>query len=252
MCGKPDWCTYTDRVVCCMRVTSPREAKNGGWIHAITDKPKLPPRPKNEHHAVEKIDAPGLMAQFREGTTAAMLVELGRSLEVQCSALVDLAAAWAQPFNAWAFPMRKASGEVIGIRLRDNTGHKWAVRGSRAGLFFADGQSELVHICEGPTDTAAGLSIGLDCIGRASCLGLEIEVDALCQRKKAKRAIIVSDNDGPGHRGAVKLSHAMTIPTCLWIPPAKDLREFVRFGGTSEVIESLTRGTVWTSIATNR
>lgn len=37
VCGKPDWCGYTDTIAICMRVPSDRPSKNGGWVHRLTD-----------------------------------------------------------------------------------------------------------------------------------------------------------------------------------------------------------------------
>lgn len=44
ICGRTDWCTYSSKMVICMRVESPLPSKNGGWIHWL-DKPlsSLPP-----------------------------------------------------------------------------------------------------------------------------------------------------------------------------------------------------------------
>jgi DNA primase len=162
-----------------------------------------------------------------------------------------LGCAWAVGYNAWAFPMKDWLGNTIGIRLRDHTGHKWAVKGSRAGLFYGEDRTDGTHrtdriyVCEGPTDTAAGLSIGLSVVGRPSCLGCEVETDRLVRRKKAMEAVIVSDNDGPGYRGALKLSLMLSVPCVVWVPPAKDLRDFAALGGTKELIESLTRSLLW-------
>ena len=245
ICGKPDWCTYAARAICCMRVESTKPAHNGGWMHAVGSAPRTPP-PRNERHAVATIDAPGLMRGFAEAASAEMVSQLAASLGVDSAALEAIGVGWATGHNAWAFAMRDWRGNIIGIRLRDHTGHKWAVRGSRAGLFYAEGIAATIYVCEGPTDTAAGLSIGLQAVGRASCLGLEDEVDRLAKRKQARRIVIVSDNDGPGQRGAVKLADVLTVPSVIWTPPAKDLREFVQCGGTHHLIDSLTSSLVWT------
>ena len=59
-----------------------------------------------------------------------------------------------------AFPMRDGEGVVTGISLRNPaTRHKWSVKGSRDGLFYACGFKNEKHeelvILEGPSDTAA-------------------------------------------------------------------------------------------------
>ena len=186
------------------------------------------------------------MAGFYAETRSEAVQELATRLGVTAASLYALGVGWASGHKAWAFPMRDWQGSVIGIRLRDDTGHKWAVTGSRSGLFYTEGEAKTCHICEGPTDSAAGLTIGLDVIGRPSCLGSESEVNRLLARKKARQAVIIADNDGPGYRGAVKLSESLNVPNVLWVPPCKDLREFVGLGGTKEMIDSLTKSLIWT------
>lgn len=245
-CHHIDWCTYSLELglACCMRSMTGRPAKNGGNLHAIGDRTKLRP-PVTSQKPPPTIDAGAIMRKFDEETWKEMQDQLSASLGVSVEALEALGCAWARGYNAWAYPMKDWRGNTIGIRLRDHTGHKWAIRGSRAGLFYTEGQAKRVYICEGPTDTAAGLTLGLNVVGRPSCLGCEEETNRLLRRKGAREAVIVSDNDGPGYNGAVKLIAALTIPSVLWIPPAKDLREFLNFGGTKEVIDSLTRSLLW-------
>ena len=39
VCNKPDWCSVTadGAAVCCMRVESPKQLGNGGWLHRLSD-----------------------------------------------------------------------------------------------------------------------------------------------------------------------------------------------------------------------
>lgn len=244
VCKKPDWCCTGATFINCMRVESDKPCTNGGWLHVIGDTTKLRPLPpKPERTPV--IDAAKLMREFAQETWAGMKEELAASLGVALDALEKLGCAWAEGHRAWAFPMKNSTGQTIGIRLRDHTGHKWAVKGSRAGLFYAEGGDRTVFICEGPTDTAAAMSLHLCAIGRPSCLGCEIETDRLLKRKKAGRAVLISDNDTPGYRGAEKLQAVLSVPSVILVPPCKDLREFIRLGGTAALIDSLTRSLIW-------
>lgn len=248
VCKKPDYCVIGARFINCMRVESEKACQGslGGWLHPIdagdSFKP-LPPRIAPPR--TPTIDASAIMARFCAETWPEMVAQLAASLGVSADALDDLGVGWAAGHNAWGFPMRDWAGNIIGIRLRDLAGHKWAVTGSRSGLFYTEGQAKTVVLAEGPTDTAAGLSIGLDVIGRPSCLGCEAEVNRLLARKGASHAIIAADNDGPGYRGALKLSEALCVPCVLWVPPCKDLREFVGLGGTKQLIDSLTKSLIW-------
>ena len=84
------------------------------------------------------------------------------------------------------------------------------------------------------------------------CTGLPDDDDYLrricdCQAAEwaAIKAIIVSDNDKPGLDGARKVGGELKLPYAVYVPPAKDLREFVRLGGTRAMIENTLKGTVW-------
>lgn len=245
ICQKPDWCCIGQRFVNCMRIASEHPCKNGGWLHSTGSTMELRPLPRRPGR-VAKIDAPSLMQGFDRETTVGMIEQLAFELGVSADSLEAIGAAWAFGHGAWAYPMRDWRGSIIGVRLRDHNGHKWAITGSHAGLFYGEDKAHTVYICEGPTDTAAAMTIGLCAIGRPSCRGCEEEVDKLIHRKGARVAVILADNDGPGYDGAQKLQTMLSVPSVIMVPPAKDIREFVHLGGTKKVIESLARSLVWT------
>jgi DNA primase len=123
-------------------------------------------------------------------------------------------------------------------------GKKWAVRGSKAGLFIPfDAGKRLprspLFVCEGPTDTAAALSIGFFAIGRPACLGQEEMVLTLIRKFHPQQIIVCYDNDKPGIAGADKLIRYIRCPVVRFVPPAKDLRHFVNLGGTKELVYSI-------------
>lgn len=198
------------------------------------------------------IDPSGLMLEWSQHTPPEWIDRMAVSLGVTALSLTMLCCAWAAPHNAWAFPMRDGDGEIIGIRLRAQDGKKWAVTGSRQGIFVPISPAErTVYICEGPTDTAAALSIGLFAVGRPSCTGGTDQLKVTIERLGICKAVLASDNDKPGLKGAAKLAQEIGVPTCTFIPPAKDLRAFVNNGGTKQLIETLTRSMVW-NIPRNR
>lgn len=244
ICGRPDWCTYQDGADCCMRVESDVPMKNGGWLHRSDGAASryVPPR-----RAIQevKVDLSGLWGRWSRETDFHQVDGLAMSLGVDAESLRLIGCARSD--RAWAFPMKSAGSELIGIRLRDDTGRKWAVKGSRQGLFLSEfGCEPVAYVVEGPTDAAAALTIGLSVIGRPSCLGCEGEILSYVQRQKVRRVVIVTDNDEAGLRGATKLQNVLTIPSCIYVPPCKDLREFVNLGGTREMIEAGVKDTVWT------
>lgn len=161
-----------------------------------------------------------------------------------------LGVVWAGEYHAWAFPMRDAAGKIIGMRLRNSRGRKWAVRGSKQGLFIPQVPvaDSMLWLCEGPTDTAAALTLGLYAVGRPSCSACVGMTLALLSRRRFRRVVIVADADGPGLAGADKLAESMTVPFIVWIPPAKDLREFVRGGGDYDAIQSAVKDLHWSKL----
>lgn len=248
ICRRSDWCTYADGVACCMRVRSDKELRNGGYLHRTGYAvPYVAPIRK----AVEEkpIDARAMWKAWFDRTDFHHLDGFGMTLGVDTDCLKAIGCAWSS-FNAWAFPMKDASGKVIGIRLRNERGDKWAVRGSKSGLFipndyqyFAD---RVLYLVEGPTDLAAAMTIGLHAFGRAACLGQEQMILSYIAQQKAERLVIVTDNDEPGIKGAEKLQAMLSILSCVWIPPCKDIREFVNLGGTYNTMQAILKDLVWT------
>ncbi len=244
-CGKPDWCTVGDYGVVCMRVQSARPVKNGGWFHPFDSGAGRPVRPPPPRREPPRINATALHREWLADTTAEALAALAASLGLSPSSLTAVGAAWAAPHAAWAFPMCDGYGNVVGIRLRNERG-KFAVRGSRQGIFLAAVPAQkTLFVCEGPTDTAAAVEVGLFAAGRPNCCCGGLEVRTYARRHQCARAVIVSDNDKPGLDGARRVGGELLLPYAVYVPPAKDLREFVRLGGTRAMIENTLKGTVW-------
>jgi hypothetical protein len=173
---------------------------------------------------------------------------LARHLKVSDQALNDLGAAWAWQHSSWAFPMHDGTGKICGIRLRDDAGHKFAVKGSRQGIFLPrtwPASPDVALITEGPTDTAAALSIGFMAIGRPSCLGCEDIVNATIRRLAIQRVVIVADNDESGKAGAAKLVAGLRVPNKTILPPGKDLREWVGKGASQALLNCVINQQIW-------
>lgn len=247
ICDKPDWCCVSEELALCMRVESstPSHGNAGGWLHKLTDPlPRYITPPRIEH-------APNLTSLWKrwERETDYHFVDgFAMALGVDCEALQAVGCAWNG--QAWAFPMRDAQKGLIGIRLRGSDGKKWAVSGSHQGLFIPSKYPYCIddgtmYLTEGPTDLAAAMTLGLYAIGRPSCLGQENMILAYLKTIKARRIVIITDNDLPGLNGARKLQNILRIRSCIWIPPAKDIREFAILGGTANLIESSIRDLVW-------
>jgi hypothetical protein len=162
--------------------------------------------------------------------------------------LARLSVGWSGSDSSTTWPMRDESGEMIGIRLRcPRTGSKWAVRCSAAGLFYDPGllsveRPKRLWIVEGPTDTAAMLSLGFDVVGVPSAGGAIELVTELARRILPGEVVILADRDEAGRRGAERLSDALVIvaPVRIVSPPQgiKDPRAWVVSGAGRAAIES--------------
>jgi hypothetical protein len=247
VCKHGDWCrVFDDGWAECMRVRSDKPARSGGWMHRVADGGRrafaqaLPPR-----RAPASINATSMHRAWLAGTTAEALAAFAASLGLAAASVAALSAAWAPPHAAWAFPMCDGYGNIVGIRLRNERG-KFAVRGSRQGIFLAAVPAQkTLFVCEGPTDTAAAVELGLFAAGRPNCCCGGLDVRTYARRHKCAKAVVVSDNDKPGLDGARKVGAELRMPYAVYVPPAKDLREFVRLGGTRAMIENTLKGTVW-------
>ncbi len=196
-----------------------------------------------------------LAAQFQSAISKEGLERFARLLRVSANSLARLGTGWAsrealakadtkcRGEGAWSFPMHGAAGDAVGIRLRGPDGGKFAVVGSRQGLFILanPASEEPLFICEGPTDTAAILDFGLNAIGRPSCNG-GAQVLVYCVKKlRPNSVVVVSDNDEPGQMGArsLALKLAPHCLTCRIIAPPKeisDAREWMSAGATKATI----------------
>ena len=278
VCHKPDWCrVFDDGGIQCMRVESESPCKSGGWMHREPgpkpvggywnnhDHGRIVPVSKKEFmdrcrppRTPPRIDAEAIWKAWYAATQLQQYVSLAESLGVEYGSLSTLGAAWAPEHDAWAFPMSDGSGKIVGIRLRNSEGRKWAVTGSKQGLFVPaiSPMGKLAVIAEGPTDTAALLSIGMFAIGRPSCQGCMEEMRDTLKRLGLKRIIIAADNDEPkvrpdgstwqpGADGAKQLQDFLKMPSLIITPPCKDAREWVRQGCTAEIIDGLASQRVW-------
>ena len=270
ICSRGDWCGITrdGSVAHCMRVESPHPCPSGGWFHFLKERPQRPTArhgPKPPVRQRRLFDAELTMAGFRaefEGDGVKRdifdsLIEIADDLRLP-AACIDRLLVGRSDFNrAWAFPMLDGAGKTVGIRLRAYGGSdKWAVGGSRDGLFYdPDVQpSEAAYngvngreivVVEGATDCIAGYALGLPCVGRSACSTGGEALRELCARLMVTRVTIVSDNDDykfrpdgtpwrPGIEGAQALARQLRRTYRIVTPPKKDLREWYYSGLNAE------------------
>jgi hypothetical protein len=236
--------------VVCMRVQSRYPTKNNGWLHILKERDPSAPLPPPPPTRLRKFDAEKYHAGIRSEWDHVWLDGTALSLGVSEEALDRLRPGYDSFHHACGFPMRDADGKVVGIRLRSFMAKKWAVSGSQDGLFYDHemvlGPERELVVCEGPTDTAAALTLGLCACGRSSCgTGADL-LKALCKRLGARLVSIVSDNDEfkdvggqlkrPGLDGATALGKSLGRFYRVVTPPNphKDLRAWVSSGLTAQ------------------
>jgi hypothetical protein len=136
--------------------------------------------------------------------------------------------------HAYTFPMRRADGSVCGIRTRPLKGDKFTMVGGKLGLFIPEGvgPGHNIMICEGESDTAAALTMGLGAIGTPGAGQARPEVVDFFRGTKASLPCIIGDNGGPGRDGAEKIAEALLlagIPCHVLYPPEEfnDLRDWM-------------------------
>ncbi len=266
ICGNDTWCLIGHTVIYCMRTTSPRSKTfKGGEVgymhpHPSPDKQRVP-----ERHITRKpptLNVMKLLNSWHDECTDHRIEQLATVLGVTCQSLISLECCRA-PYKSltWAFTMRDGYGNRIGIRLRNLEGSKWAVTGSQAGIFIPSMPVESrMFVVEGPTNTAAALSLGLFAIGRPSCSGGVSHIqDYVRRHKQIREVVVVGDNDkdkpdpnrpgewkiNPGVTGAKGLQDWLTVPSCILMLPTNDIRDFIRIGDKSAV-DAMVEQLVWT------
>ena len=259
-CGKDSWCLIGEKAALCMRVQSskPYQLKNSGetgYWHDLDTTVVRPPPPKQKEPP--KIDAGRMIRDWSERTKPSYYVSLAEDLGVSIESLRLIGAAWSGSHSAWAFPMRDGNGVICGIRLRHDDGSKRSVWGSKTGVFLPYGApGKTAFMPEGPTDLCALMSMGLWGIGRPSNSGGLDIIKQTIFRLGVQRAVIIADNDfdhvakdghkfNPGYDGAQALAGNLGIPTCVMALPCKDAREFVKNGGTREMLENQLDNMLW-------
>ena len=254
ICGKPDWCLVASdgSAAICPRVCegSVKRVGEAGYLHILRDDPDWPRRARMRTIRVDlpdrsQRDFGPLAAEYAAAVEETKLEAFAECLGLSVDSLIRLGIGWSTQHGAWSFPMRGSDMNVRGIRLRSMTGRKWAVTGSRDGLFIPNGLcfTGPLCICEGPTDTAAMLALGFETVGRPSCTGGTKLLAELVRRKGPPALVIVADSDGPGERGAEALASTL-LPLCgavrLIHPPEgiKDARAWKRAGAARQDVQA--------------
>jgi len=177
--------------------------------------------------------------------TPARLADAASDLGVSGDSLTRMRAGWSAIHGAVSFPMTGPVGRVVGIRLRKPGGRKFSVTGGKEGLFVPTGVlgfGDALAVCEGPTDTAAALDVGLHCIGRPNCSGGRAQIVGLLAGARVESLIVIADNDGPGQDGAQALLSSVNGQCAKRIvTPPSDMRAWLQSESRAEILSSVLR-----------
>ena len=245
ICRKADYCGVSadGTAAICMRVESDKVTRNGGWLHRLGT--ELPP----ERHRRRPVDVSATNAavapserrapsvdfeRLQRACVAALsserLEQLAARLAVSMASLRDMGFGW-HDGRSYSVPMHDGGLTIIGLRLRTLSGRKWAVAGSRNGL-FVNQQTEgsgVVFVCEGESDTAAMLGLGLEAVGTP---GAGQCVDMLKAHLHKRDVVVMVDRDESGRRGtdriAAGLSRVCRSVRLLYPQRGEDVRDWFK------------------------
>jgi hypothetical protein len=270
------------KVVQCYYAISnePRRSTTAGesWLHRL-DRGDLSSRPRIKtvsaspaSSAPRRNDLHILAQKFRSRITLPRIGTLSRDLGLSVESLQRLDVGWSDgepmhverlgeevPVYAYSFPRRDAAGKVIGLNMRTPKGRKFAFTGSGGGLHIPRGfgGGGRAFLCEGPTDTAAAVDLGLNVFGRVSCSSDVELVIAFVQAQNISELVIFSQRDAahyrpdgtpyyPAQDGAEVLAVQLLAhlgDVRVIMPPAferdKDVRDWKRRGATAGDVERL-------------
>lgn len=205
-----------------------------------------------------ELDIKAIIHRWGAATTVQQVEAHARQLGVAMEPLVLLSAVWSAKYDAWAWPMSDAAGNWIGVRFRNVKADKWALTGGAGGLFLPavtlDGP---VFLVEGPTDTAAVLSMDLAAIGRPSCNSGDDLVVEWFKAHPGREAVILANRDTerqagdrtvyPGQDGAAALADrllSVTRSVKVILPTeGKDARQWLAAGATRDLLLTVAHDT---------
>ena len=242
VCNKTDWCLVAEdgSATICPRVSegSVKYFEKSGFLHILRESDNSRRYPRTI--TIKEPDAPALdFEQLAEGyedaITPVIRRELADRLGVSTESLRRLSVGW--DGDSWTLPMFDGNGQMIGIQRRFPSGSKCCVGRSHLGLFLPEDldRTRPLFICEGASDTAAAITLGLEALGRPNRLPWTQLVAKAA--RGYEEIIVVSDNDPDGRKDASDLAESLALyfsSVKVIFPPdgVKDLRGWLRSGLT--------------------
>jgi len=201
ICGRCDWCLVSEdgSAAICPRTPDGaiKEIPGCGYLHILRTGGRDKPRRRGfririRSSADQERDFEPLAKRCQDRLTSGKVNILAVSLGVTVESLRRLRVGW--DGAAYTFPMSNAEGQIIGIRRRFPSGRKVSVTGSKTGIFIPAGLDSGIPllVCEGPTDTAAAITLDFDVIGRPNNNSLVEMTANVC---KNRDVVVIADND---------------------------------------------------------
>jgi hypothetical protein len=253
VCGKSDWCMYTEdgSAAICQREPSDKRCGEAGYLHKLrTDDKRNYKMPavstrKPTAQAKPEVDWAKAVGRLAGNATDADRRILDAELGLPPGSVRRIPNVGFDQHDrdgpCWAIPMVNGAEKVVGVSRRYKGGAKKSLGNN--GLFVTHGWRErpgAVFVVEGASDTAAMAAAGLCAVGRPSNTGGVGMLLYMLQNWTIDQPIIIvgerDEHDGglwPGLLGATSV--ASQLKTGLkravkWtLPPAqfKDTREFL-------------------------
>lgn len=157
---------------------------------------------------------------------------LAAGLGIDRLAVIDIGFRETAREGVYVVPLFNRLG-MCGIHYRGLDGSKWLKRGSQCALFIPRSYREgPLLICEGATDAAAMLSIGLDAIGRFNATQNPQFIIDWLKPQGRRDVVLVVDDDQAGEEGAHRVADALRFHTksVRMVTPGRfeDAREWVK------------------------
>jgi len=251
ICGSSHYCTLNpaDGIVKCTQVgdgsfSQKKDRAGVGFFHRHNFDGVTPPPQQQQNRPVQNWDkAMGMSATAPRRHLRPLSRLLGSSVDelkdwgvgyLTSRQLNDMGTS-CNSLGCWTFPMRDAQGKVVGLRLRNYDGFKYAVSGSRNGLFYHP-QSLVkrasILIVDGASDSFVGWTKGLNIIGRPSSTTGNPEIMEMFQWLKPTEIHQILDADTNANRehardAANELISQYSYGSIFYPSKGKDLREWL-------------------------
>lgn len=277
VCRKPDWCLVSidggdmPKRAICARIESARRWRGAGYLHELGDvgAPPMKAVPSRFEIKLAMSTSFSSTANVAAATLDRVrLDQLGFELGVSTDSLRMLGVGWLTAADlhqhhtyartgCWSFPMQDGEGHVCGIRLRGPDHGKFAVTGSRNGIFCPVaplGPIGRLCVAEGESDTAALLDLGFYAIGTPGAGNADAVVVRLVRNVRPLEVVVVADNDPVGRQRALELGRRLRVDHCLVrviAPPegVKDARAWKQHGASFTVVAAVIAATPTVSLS---